>query len=209
MNNINFEALRGLWLAHGGEPDKKLHPEDYGRYMAARMAESKRPGSRLSEFDEWARVERREQDTADDLHGVRVALERIATTLEAGHGEAEQAPKVMRGVGLDPDPAKEGAYTKVPGIEFYAGIAGFGGVYRDERGASWFAMDMDQEFRAYSPDELRDVAELFRTHYAEALEWVAMQWQEQLDADTVSLLPPESMSNDIADEDNEDKEPED
>lgn len=135
-------------------------------------------------------------------------LERIATALEAGHNEPAAAT-LMRGVGLDPDPAKEGAYTKVPGIEFYAGIAGFGGVYRDETNASWFAMDMDQEFRAYSPDELRDVAELFRTHYAEALEWVAMQWQEQLDADTVSLLPPESMNDDIADEDNEDNELED
>lgn len=205
MNNSNyFEALRELWLEHGGEPDKELHPEDYGRYVAARMGEARRTDSRLSDFDEWARKERREHGAADDVHGVRVALERIATALEAGHGEAEQAPKVMQGVGLDPEPTKEGAYTKVPGIEFYAGIAGFGGVYRDETNASWFAMDMDQEFRAYSPDELRDVAELFRTHYAEALEWVAMQWQEQLDAGTVSLPQPEIVNDDIADDELED-----
>lgn len=204
MNNDNYlEALRRLWLEYGGEPDKELHPEDYGRFMAARMGEARRTDSQLSEFDEWARKERREQGAADDVRGVRVALERIATALEAGHGEAEQAPKVMQGVGLDPEPTKEGAYTKVPGIEFYAGIAGFGGVYRDETNASWFAMDMDQEFRAYSPDELRDVAELFRTHYAEALEWVAMQWQEQLDADTVSLPQPEIVNDDIADDDPE------
>lgn len=199
--NSNFEAMRELWIEHGGEPDEELHPEDHGRYMAARMGEARRTDSRLSEFDEWARRERREQGAADDVHGVRVALERIATALEAGHGEAEQAPKVMQGVGLDPEPTIEGAYTKVPGIEFYAGIAGFGGVYRDETNASWFAMDMDQEFRAYSPDELRDVAELFRTHYAEALEWVAMQWQEQLDAGTVSLPQPEIVNDDIADDD--------
>ena len=40
MNDFNFEAMRRLWLEHGGEPDKELHPEDYGRYMAARMGEA-------------------------------------------------------------------------------------------------------------------------------------------------------------------------
>ena len=85
MNNINFEALRNMWLAHGGAPDETRDPEAHGRYMAARMAEARRPDSRLSEFDEWARRERREQDAADDLHGVRGALERIATALERAH----------------------------------------------------------------------------------------------------------------------------
>ena len=108
MNNINFEALRNMWLAHGGAPDETRDPEDYGRWLAARMAEAKRPDSRLSEFDEWARRERREQAKADDLHGVRVALERIATSLEVGQGEEEQAPKVVQGVGLDPDATVDG-----------------------------------------------------------------------------------------------------
>lgn len=112
MNNDNYlEALRRLWLEYGGEPDKELHPEDYGRFMAARMGEARRTDSQLSEFDEWARRERLEQDTADDVRGVRVALERIATALEAGHGEAEQAPKVVQSVGLDPD-------ATVDGVEF-------------------------------------------------------------------------------------------
>ena len=84
MNNSNyFEALRELWLAYGGEPDKELHPEDHGRYVAARMAEARRPDSQLSAFDEWARRERREQDEADDLHGVRVALEQLVEVAEA------------------------------------------------------------------------------------------------------------------------------
>lgn len=205
MNNINFEALRGLWLAHGGEPDKKLHPEDYGRYMAARMAESKRPGSRLSEFDEWARVERREQDTADDVHGVRVALERIATALEAGRGEPEVAPKAMRSLPVDPDATIDGAYVRKPSIDLNMGLYGFGGVYRDERGASWFAMELDPEFKADSPDDLRDVAALFRDDYADALEWIADEWQEQLDAGEVRLMEPDNDDDDIADEDNEEE----
>ena len=37
MNNDNyFEAMRQLWLAHGGAPDETRDPEAHGRYMAAR-----------------------------------------------------------------------------------------------------------------------------------------------------------------------------
>lgn len=202
MNNDNyFEALRELWLENGGEPDEELHPEDYGRYMSARMAEARRPDSRLSEFDEWARRERREQEAADDVRGVRVALERIATALEAGQGEAEAAT-LMRGVGLDHEETIEGAYVRKPSIELRRGLYGFGGVYRDEERGSWFAMDLDPEFKADSPDDLRDVAELFRSNYADALDWIADEWQEQLDAGDVRLLEPDN-DDDIADEDNE------
>ena len=191
MNNSNyFEDMRELWIAYGGEPDEALHPEDHGRYMAARMGEARRADSKLSEFDAWARKERREQDTADDLRGVRVALERIATALEAGHGEPEVAPKVMQGVGLDPEPTIEGSYVRKPSSELHRGLYGFGGVYRDDAGGSWFALDLDQELRADSPDDLRDIAELFRSNFADALEWAAAEWQEQLDAGDVRLLEP-------------------
>ncbi|RYQ11651.1 hypothetical protein PG2093B_0335 [Bifidobacterium pseudolongum subsp. globosum] len=207
MNNSNyFEAMRELWLTYGGEPDEELHPEDYGRYMSARMAEARRPDSKLSEFDEWARRERREQEEADDLHGVRVALERIAAVLEHGDDTPQpEATRLMNGVGLDPEPTIEGAYVRKPSIELHRGLDGFGGVYRDDAGGSWFALDLDQELRADSPEDLRDIAELFRDEFADALEWAADEWQEQLDADTVSLLPPESMNDDIADEDNEEE----
>lgn len=205
MNNSNyFEAMRELWLAYGGEPDKELHPEDYGRYVAARMGEARRPDSQLSEFDEWARRERREQGAADDVRGVRVALERIATALEAGQGEPEAAPKAMRSLPVDPDATIEGAYVRKPSIDLNMGLYGFGGVYRDERGASWFAMELDPEFRADSPDDLRDVAALFRDNYADALEWIADEWAAQLDAGDVSLFKP-----DDNDDDNEDNELED
>ncbi len=201
MNNDNyFEAMRQLWLAHGGAPDETRDPEAHGRWIAARMGEERRPDSRLSEFDEWARRERREQDTADDVHGVRVALERIAAALEAGHGEPEVAPKAMRSLPVDPDATIEGAYVRKPSIDLNMGLYGFGGVYRDERGASWFAMELDPEFRADSPDDLRDVAELFRSNYADALEWIADEWQEQLDAGEVRLLEPDDLPNDNKEE---------
>lgn len=205
MNNSNyFEELRQLWLAHGGAPDETRDPEAHGRYMAARMAEARRPDSQLSEFDEWARRERREQGAADDVRGVRVALERIATALEAGQGEPEVAPKAMRSLPVDPDATIEGAYVRKPSIDLNMGLYGFGGVYRDERGASWFAMELDPEFRADSPDDLRDVAALFRDNYADALEWIADEWAAQLDAGDVSLFKP-----DDNDDDNEDNELED
>ena len=118
------------------------------------------------------------------------ALERIAAALEAGHGEPEVAPKAMRSLPVDPDATIEGAYVRKPSIDLNMGLYGFGGVYRDERGASWFAMDLDPEFRADSPDDLRDVAELFRSNYADALEWIADEWQEQLATGDVRLLEP-------------------
>ena len=201
MNNINFEALRNMWLAHGGAPDETRDPEAHGRYMAARMAEARRPDSRLSEFDEWARRERREQDAADDLHGVRGALERIATALEHGHGEPEQvAPKAMRSLPVDPDATIDGAYVRKPSIDLNMGLYGFGGVYRDERGASWFAMELDPEFKADSPDDLRDVAALFRDNYADALEWIADEWAAQLAGGEAHLLEPDDNDDDNEEE---------
>lgn len=201
MNNINFEALRGLWLAYGGEPDKALHPEAHGRYMAARMAEAKRPDSKLSEFDEWARRERREQDTADDLHGVRVALERIAAVLEHGDDTPQpEATRLMNGVGLDPEPTVDGDYIRKPSIELHRGLYGFGGVYRDEERGSWFAMEIDPEFKADDPEDLRDIAAVFRDDYADALEWIADEWAAQLDAGEVLLLQPDDNDDDNEEE---------
>lgn len=129
-------------------------------------------------------------------------LERIATALEHGHGEPEQVATLMRGVGLDHDATIEGSYVRKPSIELHRGLYGYGGVYRDGESGSWFAMEIDPEFRADSPDDLRDIAELFRSNYADALEWIADEWQAQLEAGEVRLLPPDN-DDDIADEDNE------
>lgn len=201
MNNSNYlEALRELWLEHGGVPDRERDPEAHGRWIAARMGEERRPDSRLSEFDEWARRERREQDTADDVRGVRVALERIATALEAGQGEPEVAPKAMRSLPVDPDATIEGAYVRKPSIELHRGLYGYGGVYRDEERGSWFAMEIDPEFKADSPEDLRDLAELFRSNYADALEWIADEWAAQLAGGDVSLLETGDLPNDNKEE---------
>ena len=130
-------------------------------------------------------------DAIGNAHAAQTAaLERIAAALEAGHGEPEQVATLMRGVGLDHDATIEGSYVRKPSIELHRGLYGFGGVYRDENRGSWFALDLDQELRADSPEDLRDIAELFRSNFADALEWAAAEWQEQLDAGDVRLLEP-------------------
>lgn len=202
MNNSNyFEAMRELWLAYGGEPDETRDPEAHGRWIAARMGEERRPDSQLSAFDEWARKERREQDTADDLHGVRVALERIAAVLEHGDDTPQpEATRLMNGVGLDPEPTVDGDYVRHPSIELHRGLYGYGGVYRDEQRGSWFAMEIDPEFKADTPEDLRDIAAVFRDNYADALEWIADEWQAQLDAGEVQLLEPDDNDDDNEEE---------
>lgn len=191
MNDINFEALRGLWLAYGGEPDKELHPEAHGRWIAARMAEARRPDSRLSDFDEWARRERREQEKADDLHGVRGALEQLVSIADAcrlNHVESLTCGELMEGVAVSgPNPTIDGQYVVNPEVEFHDGLYANGGVFRDKDGKSWFALDVDQELKASNPQELREIAELFRTSFAGVLDFAAREWDKQLAAGEVTL----------------------
>ena len=201
MNDINFEALRNMWLAHGGAPDEARDPEDYGRWLAARMAEARRPDSRLSEFDEWARRERREQAKADDLHGVRVALERIATSLEVGQGEEEQAPKVVQGVGLDPDATVDGVEfsdntttellspdgpTQTSFLRLSVDELGFGAEVRSiDSGPVTAYADASAEWEFHNPDELDALAEFFQTKMPEALRALAATWRQQIAAGTI------------------------
>ena len=128
------------------------------------------------------------------------ALERIATALEHGHGEPEQVATLMRGVGLDHDATIEGSYVRKPSIELHRGLYGYGGVYRDGESGSWFAMEIDPEFKADSPEDLRDIAELFRDEFADALEWAADEWAAQLDGGEAHLLEPDDLPNDNKEE---------
>lgn len=202
MNNDNyFEAMRELWLAYGGEPDKELHPEAHGRWIAARMAEARRPDSRLSDFDEWARRELREQAKADDLHGVRGALERIATALEAGQGEEEQAPKVMQGVGLDPDATVDGVAfsddtttellspdgpTQTSFLRLSVDELGFGAEVRSiDSGPVTAYADASAEWEFNNPDELDALAEFFQTKMPQALRALAATWRQLIADGTI------------------------
>lgn len=192
MNNINFEALRNMWLAHGGAPDETRDPEAHGRYMAARMAEARRPDSRLSEFDEWARRERREQDAADDLHGVRGALERIVEVAEAcrlNHVESLTCGELMEGVTFSTEAFHEYDGTGET-LHSYVRLAlddmglGFDVRSINDEPAECYG-DATAEWHFQSPDELHELATAFRTRYAFMLDMVASEWAKRIADGTI------------------------
>ena len=196
MNNSNyFEELRQLWLAHGGAPDETRDPEAHGRYVAARMAEARRPDSRLSEFDEWARRERREQDAADDLHGVRGALERIADAVEAqrlNHVESLTCGELMEGVTFSSE-----AFHEYDGsnetLNSYIRLAlddmglGFDVRSINDEPAECYG-DATAEWHFQSPDELHALAAAFRTKYAYMLDMVATTWAQRIADGTIPAV---------------------
>lgn len=192
MNSNYFENLRELWLAYGGEPDKELHPEDHGRYVAARMAEERRPDSRLSDFDEWARRERREQDAADDLHGVRGALERIVEVAEAcrlNHVESLTCGELMAGVSFDTDTQSE-QVTQHDTVTSYVRLGlddmglGFDVRAINDEPAECYG-DATAEWHFSSPEELHALASAFRTRYAAAIDMVATTWAQLIADGTI------------------------
>lgn len=191
MDNY-FEDMRRLWLEHGGEPDEKLHPEDHGRYVAARMAEARRPDSRLSEFDEWARRERREQGAADDLRGVRVALEQLVEVADAcrlNHVESLTCGELMAGVTFSSE-----AFHEYDGsnetLNSYIRLAlddmglGFDVRSINDEPAECYG-DATAEWHFQSPDELHALAAAFRTKYAYMLDMVATTWAQRIADGTI------------------------
>lgn len=194
MNNDNyFEAMRQLWLAHGGAPDETRDPEAHGRYMAARMAEARRPDSRLSEFDEWARRERREQDTADDLRGVRGALEQLVSIADAcrlNHVESLTCGELMEGVTFSSEAFHEYDGTGET-LHSYVRLAlddmglGFDVRAINDEPAECYG-DATAEWHFQSPAELHALASAFRTKYAYMLDMVATTWAQRIADGTIS-----------------------
>ena len=195
MNRDPMNKYRATFRKMNGEITKDTHNGLSAWAYRNILANKKSPtaDAELAALEDW------EWETRMRIREV-AALERIAAALEAGQGEEEQAPKVVRSLPVDPDATIEGAYVRKPSIDLNMGLYGFGGVYRDERGASWFAMELDPEFRADTPSDLRDVAALFRVNYADALEWIADEWAAQLDAGDVRLLEPGEVTLDNQEE---------
>ncbi len=191
----NFEAMRELWLAYGGEPDKELYQEDHGRYVAARMAEERRPDSRLSDFDEWARRERREQDAADDLHGVRVALEQLVEVADAcrlNHVESLTCGELMEGVTFSSEAFHEYDGTGET-LHSYVRLAlddmglGFDVRAINDEPAECYG-DATAEWHFQSPAELHALASAFRTKYAYMLDMVATTWAQWIADGTIPAV---------------------
>ena len=196
MTNGNyFEDMRRLWLEHGGEPDKELHPEDYGRYVAARMAEARRPESQLTEFDEWARRERREQDEAEALNGIRDALEQLVEVAEAcrlNHVESLTCGELMEGVTFSSEAFHEHDGTGET-LHSYVRLAlddmglGFDVRAINDEPAECYG-DATAEWHFTSPDELHARASAFRTKYAYMLDMVATTWAQRIADGTIPAV---------------------
>lgn len=196
MTNGNyFEDMRRLWLEHGGEPDKELHPEDYGRYVAARMAEARRPESQLTEFDEWARRERREQDEAEALNGIRDALEQLVEVAEAcrlNHVESLTCGELMEGVTFSSEAFHEHDGTGET-LHSYVRLAlddmglGFDVRAINDEPAECYG-DATAEWHFTSPDELHALASAFRTKYAYMLDMVATTWAQRIADGTIPAV---------------------
>lgn len=199
MNRDPMNKYRSTSRKMNGEITKDTHDGLSAWAYRNILANKKSPtaDAELAALEDW------EWETRMRIREV-AALERIASALEHDDDtpQPEQPAQLMQGVGLDVGETVDGAYVRKPSIELRRGLCGYGGVWRDEERGSWFAMELDPEFRADTPDDLRDIAELFRSNFADALEWAAAEWQEQLDAGEVHLLEPDN-DDDIADEDNE------
>ncbi len=118
-------------------------------------------------------------------------LDKIAAALDRAHPKQLvdlKCGELMAGVGVcGPETTPDGAYTINPDIEFHDGLYANGGVFHDGEGKSWFALDVDPEVKAMSPDELRQLATLFRTSFAGVLDFAACEWEKQIIAGEVTL----------------------
>ena len=119
------------------------------------------------------------------------ALERVADAADAyrlSRHEGLTVGEFMAGVAVSgPNPTIDGQYVVSPEVEFHDGLYANGGVFRDKDGKSWFALDVDQELKAANPQELREIAELFRTSFAGVLDFAAHEWEKQIVAGEVTL----------------------
>ena len=118
-------------------------------------------------------------------------LDKIAAALDRAHPKSwkdHTVGQMLEGVGISGESrTPDGKYTMNPSFEFNYGLYGFGGVFRDAESKSWFALDVDPEVKAMSPDELRQLATLFRTSFAGVLDFAADEWEKQIAAGEVTL----------------------
>ncbi len=119
------------------------------------------------------------------------AMERVADAADAyrlSRHEGLTVGEFLAGVAVSgPNPTIDGKYVVSPEVEFHDGLYANGGVFRDKDGKSWFALDVDQELKAANPQELREIAELFRTSFAGVLDFAAHEWEKQIVAGEVTL----------------------
>lgn len=196
MNRDPMNKYRATFRKMNGEITKDTHNGLSAWAYRNILANKKSPtaDAELAALEDW------EWETRMRIREV-AALERIAAALEVGQGEEEQAPKVVQGVGLDPD-------ATVDGVEFsddtttellspdgpmqtsFLRLAvdelGFGAEVRSiDSGPVTAYADASAEWEFHNPDELEALAEFFQTQMPEALRALAATWRQQIAAGTI------------------------
>ena len=196
LNRNPLHRYRNTFRASGGVIDKNT--EDGLRAWAIRNVMSTKMGPTAD--DELAALEDWEWDTRMRIREV-AALERIAAALEAGQGEEEQAPKVVQGVGLDPEPTVDGVEfrddtttellspdgpTQTSFLRLTVDELGFGAEVRSiDSGPVTAYADATAEWEFHNPDELDALAEFFQTKMPEALRALAATWRDRIADGTI------------------------
>lgn len=196
MNRDPMNKYRATFRKMNGEITKDTHNGLSAWAYRNILANKKSPtaDAELAALEDW------EWETRMRIREV-AALERIATSLEVGQGEEEQAPKVVQGVGLDPD-------ATVDGVEFSDNTTtellspdgpmqtsflrlsvdelGFGAEVRSiDSGPVTAYADATAEWEFNNPDELDALAEFFQTKMPEALRALAATWRDRIADGTI------------------------
>ena len=179
MNRDPMNKYRATFRKMNGEITKDTHNGLSAWAYRNILANKKSPtaDAELAALEDW------DWETRMRIREV-AALERIATSLEVGQGEEEQAPKVVQGVGLDPDATVDGVEfsddtttellspdgpMQTSFLRLTVDELGFGAEVRSiDSGPVTAYADATAEWEFNNPDELDALAEFFQTQMAAA-----------------------------------------
>lgn len=196
MNRDPMNKYRATFRKMNGEITKDTHNGLSAWAYRNILANKKSPtaDAELAALEDW------EWETRMRIREV-AALERIATSLEVGQGEEEQAPKVVQGVGLDPDATVDGVEfsddtttellspdgpMQTSFLRLTVDELGFGAEVRSiDSGPVTAYADATAEWEFNNPDELDALAEFFQTQMPEALRALAAAWRQLIADGTI------------------------
>lgn len=196
MNRDPMNKYRATFRKMNGEITKDTHNGLSAWAYRNILANKKSPtaDAELAALEDW------EWETRMRIREV-AALERIAAALEAGQGEEEQAPKVVQGVGLDPDATVDGVAfsddtttellspdgpTQTSFLRLSVDELGFGAEVRSiDSGPVTAYADASAEWEFNNPDELEALAEFFQTKMPQALRALAATWRQLIADGTI------------------------
>lgn len=196
MNRDPMNKYRATFRKMNGEITKDTHNGLSAWAYRNILANKKSPtaDAELAALEDW------EWETRMRIREV-AALERIAAALEAGQGEEEQAPKVVQGVGLDPDATVDGvAFSDDTTTELLSpdgpmmtsflrltvDALGFGAEVRSiDSGPVTAYADATAEWEFTSPGDVEALAEFLENTMVPSLRAFAAEWRDRLADGTI------------------------